>query len=268
MAQNLVIDGTVFNGVDSIAMTNEAGEKVTYIEKTNPGTGVSVAQIGERQFYTVEDALAAAVSGDTVAMIADSAEQASLLVPGGITLDLDGHTLEAAFFATAPGSEVLNSKVDGILRVPQNAIALSKSNTYIPIWNGVDGYYLNEWSYGTVLKTDGEARKYYFIPKPRNAGTFNPAVIALLQDGTTDNQLRIESRMTFDKDSGETATQILPYRQETISNVYTKNPDCNGNGTTFINTVTGFANLTNPKVYAAVVSDLGPEDASTPKDLT
>ena len=74
MAQNLMIDGTVFHGVDSISMTNENGEKVTYIEKTNAGTGVYVAEIGERQFYTVEDALAAAVSGEKDKVCADHYE--------------------------------------------------------------------------------------------------------------------------------------------------------------------------------------------------
>ena len=156
MAQNLMIDGTVFHGVDSISMTNENGEKVTYIEKTNAGTGVYVAEIGERQFYTVEDALATAVSGETVMLIADRVENANLMVPSGVTLDLNGHTLEADFFVSSLGSQVLNSKVDGILKVPYGNAAVHKSNTYVPVWNGADGYYFIEWGYGTNLTINAE----------------------------------------------------------------------------------------------------------------
>lgn len=39
MAQNLVIDGVTYNGVESLELTNAAGEKVTYTEGGTGGTG-------------------------------------------------------------------------------------------------------------------------------------------------------------------------------------------------------------------------------------
>ena len=90
MSQNLIIDGNVFNGVDSITMTNDNGNKVTYVEKI---IGEVVAKIGDTEFYTVEEALKGSVSGDTVLMVANSIENSSVTVPSEVTLDLNGFSL-------------------------------------------------------------------------------------------------------------------------------------------------------------------------------
>lgn len=266
MAQNLVIDGTVFNGVNSISMTNDIGEKITYIEKTNVGTGVYVAQIDERRFYTVEDALAAAVSGETVMLIADCVEKANLLVPGGVTLELDGYTLEAPVFATTTGSQVLNSKTSGILKVPQNGMAINNGNTYIPVWNGVDGYYLIRFGWTTQVSKNAQTDSvsYYFLPKPRNGSTDNLEVVRLWQDGASDNQIKIEGHLEWDGADGK-HTMILRYDDAVISTVYTGNPTLTGSAC-FIFTASGVSGFTNAKVNGVIVSDLGPEYGSSKKD--
>lgn len=267
MAQNLVVDGTVFNGVDSISMTNENGEKVTYIEKVNTGTGVYVAQIGEQKFYTVEDALAAAAPGDTIMLISDCVENASLMVPSGVTIDLNGHTLESNFFVSSLGSQILNSKVTGVLKVPYGNAAIHKSNTYVPVWNEVDGYYLIEWGYYTGYKADENNYTYYFLPKPRNAGVVNTEVVKLLQNGAEDNQLKIEVRLVFTNDNG-TLYQTQVYKTENISTVYSNNSALNNSKEMFTFVVTNYKNFTNATINAAVVSDLGSEDVSSSKALT
>lgn len=43
MAQNLFIGGTVYNGVDSLSMLNENGEKISYVEEANAGVDTSDA---------------------------------------------------------------------------------------------------------------------------------------------------------------------------------------------------------------------------------
>lgn len=43
MAQNLIIGGTVYNGVDSLSMINENGEKISYVEEANAGVDTSDA---------------------------------------------------------------------------------------------------------------------------------------------------------------------------------------------------------------------------------
>ena len=150
MAQNLVIGSVIYNGVESMEMTNSAGKKITYIEKVNAGPGVYVAEIGERKFYTVEDALKAAVSGETVKVTDNVAENVTLIVPAGVTLDLNGKNLEVNNATALPGGHIIDSfknrdsdKVlheGGILKVGKNALILAADNSQIPLWNGVDGY--------------------------------------------------------------------------------------------------------------------------------
>lgn len=268
MAQNLIIDGIVLNGVDSISMTNENGEKIVYVEKVNTGAGYHVAEIGEKKFYTVEDALKSAVSGETVLLIADSVENASLLVPANVTLDLNGYTLEAPAFTSALGSQVLNSKTTGILKVPQTGIAFNKGNTYLPVWNGVDGYYLIRFGWTTQISKNAETDivSYYFLPKPRNGSTNNLEVVKLWQDGALDNQIRIEGRIEWDGDSGK-HTMSMQYTDAVISGIYTKNADLTGSEC-FVFTVSGVSGFTNAKVNAVIVSDLGPEYGSSKKAVT
>lgn len=146
MAQNLVICGVTYNGVESMEMTNSAGKKITYIEKVNAGTGVYVAEIGERKFYTAEDALVAAVSGETVKLISDCVENVNIVVSPGVTLDLNGKSLEADNVAALTTAHVIDSldnypnKKSGVLRVARNNLVLDPNNDQMPLWNGVDGY--------------------------------------------------------------------------------------------------------------------------------
>lgn len=152
MAQNFVIGGTTYNGVDSISMTNENGEKITYVEKTNPGTGVPVATIGSREFYTVEDALKEAVSGETVMMIADSNEPADLIIPSGVTLNLQSNTLTVDSIIGMDGSFLTanamktNGTGSGIVVIEKENLLLSQTTVssqqnmaILPIW--VDNCY-------------------------------------------------------------------------------------------------------------------------------
>ena len=177
MAQNLMIDGTVFHGVNSISMTNENGEKVTYIEKTNAGTGVYVAEIGERQFYTVEDALKAAVSGETVKLISDCVENVNIVVSPGVTLDLNGKSLEADNVAALTTAHVIDSldnypnKKGGVLRVARNNLVLDPNNAQMPLWNGTDGYIFSTIAFsdnaapvGLTLNAETGVATLKFVP--------------------------------------------------------------------------------------------------------
>lgn len=146
MAQNLLINGSVFNGVESIDMVNANGEQVTYVEKVNAGTGVPVAKIGEREFYTVEDALAGAVAGDTVTMIANSTENVNLIIPNGVTLDIKSFTLTAIsvlglhgskLTGAADGNKNYTMDAGGVLKVARENLILPADNDtkYFPIWD-------------------------------------------------------------------------------------------------------------------------------------
>lgn len=234
MAQNLMIDGTVFHGVDSISMTNENGEKVTYIEKTNAGTGVYVAEIGERQFYTVEDALAAAVSGETVMMIADSSEAVNLTIPEGVTLDLQGYALTANNLIGFNGSYInavtpKSGRLGGRLIIPKGNLILSeqalpKTAPYylLPFWNDV-GYYqftqiaLVDTDSKNVrgLKIDKENETIYF-QFTHNASSFVDE--NLFVDGMDDNELEVVVHLEWTNDKGD-AKQEFVYNNEQVGKV-------------------------------------------------
>jgi hypothetical protein len=132
----------------------------------------------------------------------------------------------------------------------------------VPVWNEVDGYYLVDWGYYTQFKVDGSVATYNFFPFPRNNGTVNTEVAKLLQNGITDNQLKMEARLSWVTDQG-TVTQKLEYRADQVIDVYTENSNLEASGWKFLLKVTGYENFSKVNVNAAVVSGLGSEDVSS-----
>ena len=114
------------------------GSKVESIKNATP-----VAKHEEVEYYSVSEALAAATSGE-VTVIAPSTE-ASIMVPAGVTLNLNGQTLtvgSAVSFGTIMG--------DGKLAVGEYDLAMPANNgKYLPAYeNG--GYVFKEiylWAY-------------------------------------------------------------------------------------------------------------------------
>jgi hypothetical protein len=213
MAQNFVIAGTVYNGVDSISMTNENGEKITYVEKVNAGTGVPVATIGSREFYTVEDALKAAVSGETVTMIADSTEPVILIIPTGVTLDIQSNTLTADRIIGLNGSKLMANTMSnstesgsGFLKVKKDNVLLDDgcvvaSNGYgiLPVWNPDAGHYefalmrvYDQYSSNGLSVTEDNIR---FVFRHEVGGYYKRF---LLNNGGLDNGVKVEVVLTWD----------------------------------------------------------------------
>ena len=219
MAQNLIINGTVYNGVDSISMTNENNEKVNYVEKVNAGTGVPVAKIGAVEYFTVEDALAAAVPGETVTMIADSNEHtADLLVRGalvegvesGVKLDLAGYKLTANSLTAGRGANVIDGSDQKtcLLIVPKGSLALRKENAQLPMWNEVDGYFFVSPTFANnqnmVEQTDSSFRATFRpgVGYRYENGTRVTVRTKYLTNGGKNNELSIKVRMATENTDG------------------------------------------------------------------
>ena len=231
------------------------------VEKTEPA-----AKINGVVYESVMAAVAAANDGDTIVMTADSTES-FVMLQKGVTLDLNGFTLTADNFVTLYGTQVKNTKNTGILRVPQTGISLQVTNTYVPVWNEVDGYYLVEWGYGTKVEYPAEGTtRYWFLPKPRNngSGTENSAVVDLLKNGAADNQLEIIVHLKWSNSLGE-MEQTFRYNQETIMAVYNNNSALSNSETMFYLDVTGYEAFDSVTMQAAVVSALKCEDAANVK---
>jgi len=227
--------------------------------------GSFVAQIGENKYESLAEALAEAKSGDTVVLIADTNES-MIILKNGATLDLNGFNLETDYFITLSGTQVLNSKTTGILKVPQTGLSLQMNNTYVPVWNGVDGYYLVEWGYGTQMTVNNGTTSYYFIAKPRNNGVVNTEVVKLLQNGASDNNLSIVVNLYWANTMG-TYEQTFTYNDTHIGDVYTKNPTVVNTGVMFYLDVTGYEQFDSVTMHAAVVATTGQQDAANLKTV-
>ena len=185
----------------------------------------------------------------------------------GVTLDLNGNTLETSYFITLHGTQVLNTKTTGILKVPQTGLSLQLTNKYIPVWNEKDGYYLVDWQFATNMTIEGDTVTYSFVAIPVNGKTDNHEVAALLKNGAEDNQLKIVIRFSWKEADLGIMYQMLDYNTDMISKVYTENPAFDGNGTSFFVSITGYDKYEEVTVRGVVISDMGMEDTAKAKNV-
>ena len=225
------------------------------------------AKIGTIYYATVAEAIAAAEKGSTITMIADSTES-MIILKNNLTLDLNGNTLAADYFVTLNGTQVLNSKTSGYLKVAKTGISLQATNNYVPVWNGVDGYYLVDFAYGTKLENVEGGVKYYFIAKPRNGGgtNYNYDVVELLKNGALDNDLEFCVDLAWGDEQG-IMEQTFTYKDSMVAQVYTENSVLDNSGIVFTITVSGMDSFDSVTMNAVVKSMLGQEDAASVKTI-
>ena len=245
------ITGNTFTVADG-KITGEIGATgiAVVMEVEEPS---AAAKIGDTEYESLSAALADAAEGATIELVSDVKEKDILLIKG-VTLDLSGHTVEAENFAAVNGTQVKNTKTTGYLKVPHDGISLQATNTYVPVWNEEDGYYLVEWGYSvaTQVSADKATTTYYFLPKPRNAGVVNNNVVELLQNGAVENDLQITVRLAWSLADGE-MSQNFYYNEDMIGSVFTNNSGMSNNGMVFVLKVTGYENFENVTMQAVSV---------------
>lgn len=224
MAQNLVIGGVTYNGVESMEMTNSSGEKIVYVEEIDTGTGVYVAQIGEQKFYTLKAALAAAAPGETVTLLKD-AEESYVVIAPGVTLDLQGYALTAERLVGFNGSYInavtpKSDRLGGRLIIPKGNLILSeqalpKTAPYylLPFWNDV-GYYQftqialvdtdSKNARGLKIEKENETIKFQFT---HNASAFVDE--NMFVDGMSDNELEVVVHLEWTDAKGESSLEYV-----------------------------------------------------------
>lgn len=255
MSQNLIINDIVYNGVDSLEMTNTAGEKITYEEVIPVVPGDPVAQIGSVTYDSVAKALAAAVSGDTVVMIADATEAADLVVPVGVNFDLAGFSLTMPSGATvtaATGANIVDNSTDnaGLIVVDRGNVSLGKDNTQVPFW--VDtGYKFYAFTFRTNTQYPTETSvKFRFYIRPTDSAA-NAAVVALLKDtGASDHGVMIFANVSYEVNSGGVLTKM------TYSDAQVKIMATSGTLTYEINDISNYTNLA---ITCGMISETGAE---------
>ncbi len=97
-------------------------------EPEEPVVGPTVAKIGDVEYDSVEDAINAATTGQTVQLVAD-ATAGMVMINSGVTLDLNGKKLTATYVVGFDGSNVIDtySEVDRVVNATYNVNGSTKT---------------------------------------------------------------------------------------------------------------------------------------------
>lgn len=150
---------------------------------------------GNAIYNTVEEALAAAVAGDTVTLNAD-VTAGQVIVPKGVTLDLGGYNLEAAL-AIAMNGEICGGNVvvaEDMLKI------IGNNGGKLAVWNSENGSYsFAEPTYQQLMDVaeDLSYANYIFVPY------MDAATTALLADGGADNGISVKVLLTWNEGASQ-----------------------------------------------------------------
>jgi len=206
--------------------------------------GDAVAVLTQDEAETYYETLKEAVAADSgiVTLITDCVVDTVVLKPG-VTLDLDGCTLEARLVVGMKDANILDSY--GLLKVNKDNLALDTAGQVVPVWNGTDGYVFTKVLFQQMAKTAGEgAAQYIFLPAFSNA-----EAAALMVDGGADNGLKIKVSLNWGNGQSQ---QFYTYSDELVQKVF------DGTGSlAFDLSVTGIAGIEDMTAQAVVVTDTG-----------
>lgn len=150
------------------------------------------AKIGEKTYGSLLDAVASAVSGDTIFLL-DNVVVEDLILSSGITLDLNGHVLTVDSVLTYSGSAMIDSseKDTGVLKINDaDGNMISADNSQLPVFDmEADGYRFFAIRVESCAVTGGN--KYWFKVDAENFDEF----YKLIQSGS---EVLIKVKMTWD----------------------------------------------------------------------
>ena len=222
---------------------------------------VQNAQTGAT-YANITTALAAAQPGQTLKLLQDVTDS-MVVLNGGTTLDLNGHTLTAACVVAFAGGHVIDSAANkGLLKVDKSSLMLQSDNAQMPIWNEKDGYILAALNLKNEKIGEGEGLVFKSLFKPSfgyastAAGAKSIAKQFFAENGMVDNGLTVVLRLSWDVE-GSTASYDFEYSEELVKKVY-GDPT---NSTWFSLGVTSLASEA-VNVQVVVVSDTGVETVS------
>ena len=129
-----LLPGMLSDGIYTVYVSSSSMD-LTKVAAFQKGVYVPFS-IGTTSYASLDAALSAAKSGDTVKMQSDAEASGFVCVSEGVTVDLNGHTLTAKASVLAPaGSMIDSSNGNGLLKVKQNT-AGGYDSVYIQRNNG------------------------------------------------------------------------------------------------------------------------------------
>ena len=147
-------DGTIFSKNEKLTVTGGTFVKLDntkndiskylsadYLQNTDGSVTPLPDQvvIGSTSYKTLAEALEKSASGDTVTLQTDVALTTELTVNEGVTLDLNGKTLETT--AVFGYGQILDSQQAGLLKVAQDMVLFATNNGHLPIYDAAAGGY-------------------------------------------------------------------------------------------------------------------------------
>ena len=250
------ITGGTFTTLPSEDMLDEG---LVFAENADGSYGVApdpthgkAAQVGDNCYNSLDEALLAATSGQTVKLLAD-ATVATLILGEGVTLDLNGFKLTATYVASF-GTITDTSKMAGKIIVAKTRIHLNADNAAMPIWD-VDGYRFAVMNMQGKRLDDGSDETMFSVE-------FRPTVgdtdlnVQYFADGMENNGLKLEIHLEWM--DGEIAKDENIYVPESVlQNIYL-------NSRMITYTVTGIAQtVANVRVSIVLISETGVQISQT-----
>ncbi len=166
-------------------------------------------------FGDLSEALEAATkNGYVVKLVADTVTEGYVIVTPGVTLDLNGKTLNATYVVGFGGSNVIDSSAakTGRLVANKTSVVLDKNNSMLPIYDSVNGCYVFVTANLEGRYRYDEAKDIYMAgPQFGEDTTARLLGNSLIDDGYVNSGVKVVVRLTWIKDGEYYATQDYTY---------------------------------------------------------
>jgi len=170
------------------------------------------AKIGDKEYATLAAAIADAKEGDTIVLLA-SQKADNLALVKGVTLDLNGYELDAAYLVAFNGNAVIDSVGGGLLK--SRGVRLAAENPQMPVWVEEDGGYRFFTMKDSQLYYSQSATGFVFIAKPVLGKAANAPYMALANNG-----LSVKARMSWKSAAGNDVEQFFVLKGEDVQKIY------------------------------------------------
>ena len=225
--------------------TYEAGtEQGTAACKHCDNIATGIAAVCNRAAYnSLEEALLAAVSGNTVVMVSNATVD-QVVVPAGVFLDLNGYTLTAnAVTAAFDGARIIDSKQTGVLAVQPENVTIVHAGNELPVMTE-SGIRFADVTYDREMSAVNDNQSKFKFHFTQNAKSL---LAEALTKGGEDVKLVIT--VTYTNSKGEPCEKILELNRDLIA----KYTGAWGRKQ-FVVTVTGTANITDLDIVVSIES--------------
>lgn len=217
----------------------------------------AVVSMNGVEYNSLSIALKMATSGNTITLLANATEPKMLTIPSGVTINLNGFALTAPYVYGEPDSNIIDtsSANTGRLKVPKGVSSLSVNNSYMPFWDGIDGYGFLQLIIQQKITSstiNGDYINFQFACLPRDA---TGLICNYLGDGANDGDFKIILRIKNPADENHYTT--AQFGTHLYPQVYIPNGSVPRGA--FIMTMTNLYYLQTNNIFTKAKSGIGVE---------